>query len=212
MPTADQLLAFAITAVVVIVIPGPSVLFVVGRALASGRRVALLSMLGNALGEYVQVIGVAFGVGALVEQSVAAFTVLKLAGGAYLVYLGIRTFRARRSLVAALAGSLAPASDRRSFAQGLTVGLTNPKTVVFLAAILPQFVSRSTGGVPAQILVLGAVFAAIAVLCDAVWATAAGGFRAWFARSPRRLELVGGTGGLAITAVGAGLLVTGRRH
>jgi threonine/homoserine/homoserine lactone efflux protein len=85
---ADRLLAFGLTAFVVIVIPGPSVLFVVGRALGSGRRVAVLTVIGNALGEYVQVIAVAFGVGALAEQSVAAFTTLKLVGGAYLIYLG----------------------------------------------------------------------------------------------------------------------------
>jgi len=207
----DRLLAFGITAFVVIVIPGPSVLFVVGRALASGRRVAVLTVVGNALGEYVQVIAVAFGVGALAEQSVAAFTALKLVGGAYLVYLGVKTFRERRSLAAALAAPGAAQSDRRSFIQGATVGVTNPKTVVFLAAILPQFVSRSGGDVPVQILLLGLVFAVIALVSDTIWALAAGGFRAWFARSPRRLELVGGAGGLAIVAVGAGLLASGRK-
>ncbi|HUB05297.1 MAG TPA: LysE family translocator [Solirubrobacteraceae bacterium] len=210
--STGRLLAFAVTAFVVIVIPGPSVLFVVGRALASGRRVAVLTVVGNALGEYVQVLAVALGVGALAEQSVAAFTALKLVGGAYLVYLGVRTFRRRRSLAAALATPVRAGSDRRSFLEGFTVGATNPKTVVFLAAILPQFVDRAAGNVGAQILVLGLVFAAIAVVSDSIWALAAGGFRAWFARSPRRLELVGATGGLAIVAVGAGLLVSGRKN
>ncbi len=208
---ADRLLAFGITAFVVIVIPGPSVLFVVGRALACGRRVAVWTVVGNALGEYVQVIAVAFGVGALAEQSVAVFTALKLVGGAYLIYLGVRTFRERRSLAAALAAPVAVRSDRRAFMEGWTVGVTNPKTVVFLAAILPQFVDRAAGDVPVQILLLGAVFAAIAVASDTIWAMAAGGVRLWFARSPRRLELIGGAGGLAIAAVGAGLLVSGRK-
>jgi threonine/homoserine/homoserine lactone efflux protein len=211
MPSGATLWAFAVTAFVVIVIPGPSVLFVVGRALGSGRRVAVLSVLGNALGEYVQVIAVALGVGALAEQSVAAFTALKLAGGAYLIYLGVRTFRERRSLAAALAGGAEPLSDRRSFLQGFTVGATNPKTVVFLAAILPQFVDRAHGGVAIQVLLLGLVFMAIAVASDTVWALAAGRFRSWFGRSPRRLELIGGTGGVAIVAVGAGLITSGRR-
>ena len=210
--STDRLLAFAVTAFVVIVIPGPSVLFVVGRALASGRRVAVLTVVGNALGEYVQVLAVAFGVGALAEQSVAAFTALKLLGGAYLVYLGVKTFRHRRSLAAALAGPVQAGSDRRSFLEGFTVGATNPKTVVFLAAILPQFVDRAAGDVVAQILVLGLVFAAIAVVSDSIWALAAGSFRAWFERSPRRHELVGGTGGLAIVAVGAALIVSGRKN
>jgi threonine/homoserine/homoserine lactone efflux protein len=207
----DRLFGFAATAFVVIAIPGPSVLFVVARALGSGRRVAVLSVLGNAAGEYVQVIAVALGIGALVQQSVAAFTVLKLVGGCYLIYLGIRTFRQRRSLVGALAAPLEARSDHASFAQGFTVGATNPKTVVFLAAILPQFVSRSGGHIPGQILLLGLVFAAIAVLSDTIWALLAGAFRSWFARSPRRLELVGGVGGLGIAAVGAGFLVSGRR-
>jgi threonine/homoserine/homoserine lactone efflux protein len=208
---ADRLLAFGITAFVVIVIPGPSVLFVVGRAIASGRRVAVWTVVGNALGEYVQVIAVAFGIGGLAEQSVAVFTALKLLGGAYLIYLGVRTFRERRSFAGALAGPVAVRSDRRAFLDGWTVGVTNPKTVIFLAAILPQFVDRGAGSVPVQILLLGAVFAAIAVASDTIWATTAGAFRAWFARSPRRLELVGGAGGLAIAAVGAGLLVSGRK-
>jgi threonine/homoserine/homoserine lactone efflux protein len=209
--SADRVLAFGLTAFVVIVIPGPSVLFVVGRALACGRRVAVLTVIGNALGEYVQVIAVAIGVGALAEQSVVAFTVLKLAGGAYLIYLGVRTFRERGSLAAALAATAPTRSDRRAFAEGWIVGATNPKTIVFLAAILPQFVSRAAGGVPEQILLLGAVFATIAVVSDTLWAIAAGGFRVWFSGSPRRLELIGGAGGLAIMAVGAGLLVSGRK-
>ncbi len=210
-PPTDRLLAFAATAFVVIVIPGPSVLFAVGRALAGGRRVAVMSVIGNAAGEYVQVLAVAFGIGAIAEQSVAAFTVLKLVGGAYLVYLGFKTFRQRKSLAAALAVHDGQAADRRSFAQGFAVGATNPKTIVFLAAILPQFVSRAAGGIPGQVLVLGLVFSAIALLSDSVWVLVAGGLRSWFARSPRRLELVGGAGGLAIAAVGASFLVSGRK-
>jgi threonine/homoserine/homoserine lactone efflux protein len=207
----ERLLAFATTAFVVIVIPGPSVLFVVSRALASGRRVAVASVLGNAVGEYVQVIAVAFGIGALVEQSVTAFTVLKLVGGCYLIYLGARTFVRRRSLAEALAVPLGSRSDQTSFAEGFTVGATNPKTVVFLAAILPQFVSRASGHVAGQILLLGLVFATIAVISDTLWVLVAGAFRTWFARSPRRLELVGGVGGLGIAAVGAGFLISGRK-
>lgn len=211
MPSVDRLLAFAVTALVVIVIPGPSVLFVVGRALAGGRRVAVLTVVGNAAGEYLQVLAVAFGVGALAEQSVAAFTALKLLGGGYLVYLGVRTFVQRKALTRSLSAPTRSRPSSRSFMEGLTVGATNPKTVVFLAAILPQFTSRADADVAAQILVLGLLFAGIAVLSDTVWAILADGFRAWFARSPRRLELVGGAGGLAIAAVGVGVLATGRK-
>jgi len=83
--------------------------------------------------------------------------------------------------------------------------------VIFLAAILPQFVSSRAGHVPGQMLLLGLIFGAIALLSDSMWALAATPFRAWFARSPRRAELVGGAGGLAIIAVGVGLLVAGRK-
>lgn len=186
--------------------------FEVGRALASGRRVAVLSVLGNAGGEYVQVLAVGLGIGALVEQSVAAFTALKLVGGCYLIYLGIKTFRQRRSLSAAVLAARPEArSAPVSLLQGLVVGATDPKTVVFLAAILPQFVDRTAGHVTAQILLLGLVFATLAVVSDTVWVVAAGAFGAWFTRSPRRLELVGGVGGLSIAAVGAGFLISGRK-
>ncbi|HVY09595.1 MAG TPA: LysE family translocator [Mycobacteriales bacterium] len=212
MPSAEHLLAFAVTGFVVIVIPGPSVLFVVGRALSSGRRVALLSMVGNSFGVYVQTVAVAFGIGALVEESVAAFTAVKLLGGCYLLYLGFKTFRARKSTAGAISASFgAPRSDRRAFVEGMTVGVTNPKTIVFLVAVLPQFTSRNDGSVPIQILILGAIFFALAMVSDSVWIAAASTVRSWFAGSPRRLELVGGTGGLAIMAVGAGVLATGRK-
>ena len=211
MISSGWLLTFAATAFVVIVIPGPSVLFVVGRALAGGRRVALFSVLGNAMGEYIQVIAIAFGIGALIAQSVAVFTVLKLLGGGYLLYLGAKTFRQRKSLAQALSLSDRAPSDRVSFAQGFTVGVTNPKTVVFLAAILPQFVSRAAGNVTGQILVLGLLFACIAVISDSVWALAAGTMRSWFARSPRRLELIGAAGGVGIASVGLAFLLSGRK-
>lgn len=212
MPSFDRLLLFSLTAAVVIAIPGPSVIFIVSRAISSGQRVAIFSVLGNAVGEYVQVIAVAFGIGTLVEDSAVAFSFLRIAGGLYLIYLGVRTFRARRSLAAAIGAAAAPRSGRRSFGEAFTVGATNPKTIVFLAAMLPQFVGRGSGSVPLQIMVLGAIFAAIAVMSDSVWVMLAGQFRTWFGRSPRRLELIGGTGGIAIAAVGAGLLISGRRN
>src|SRR5579863_7445208 len=212
MPPLDRLIAFALTAAVVIAIPGPSVLFIVGRALAAGRRTALLSVLGNTLGEYVQVVAVAFGVGALAERSVALLTTIKLLGGLYLLYLGTRTFLRRKELLSSpFEGGTREANCPRELLDGAFVGVTNPKTVVFLAAILPQFVSRAVGHVTTQILVLGFVFSAIALVSDSAWALGAHGFRSWFARSPRRLELVHGTGGLAIAAVGVAVLLTGRK-
>jgi threonine/homoserine/homoserine lactone efflux protein len=91
------------------------------------------------------------------------------------------------------------------------VGVSNPKAIVFFAAVLPQFADASAGHVPLQMLLLGTVFAAIAVVCDSTWAVAAGTARAWIARSPRRLELVGGAGGLVMIGIGASLALTGGR-
>ena len=214
MPTG-HLLAFALTALVIIVIPGPSVMFIVGRALALGRRAAVMTVVGNTAGEYLQTVVVAIGIGLLVERSIVVFDVLKLGGAAYLIVLGIRAFRQRRSLEAAVSAVAAvperSVSDARLAIEGAFVGATNPKTIIFLSAILPQFVDRSGGHVPVQILLLGLVFAGIALVSDTVWALLAGTFRSWFARSPRRLQLVGGAGGLAIIAVGAGLAFSGRR-
>src|ERR1039458_7504299 len=102
-------------------------------------------------------------------------------------------------------------SHRRFLLQGFVVGVTNPKTVVFLVAILPLFVSRADGSLSGQILVLGAVFSAIALVCDNAWGLFAGTVRLWFAKSPRRVELIGGIGGLAIIPVRVRLALTGRK-
>lgn len=211
MPSASNFVAFALTALVIVVIPGPSVMFIVSRALAYGRRAAALTVIGNALGEYVQVIAVAFGIGLLAERAVALFTILKLIGAAYLVYLGVKTIRDRRSLGSMVDPALVSRADRRYLLQGFLVGVSNPKTVIFLAAILPEFVTRSAGRVPEQILLLGLVFSVIALVSDNVWGITAGTARSWFARSPKRLQLVGGLGGLAIIAIGVRLALTGRK-
>ena len=142
MPAAGHVTAFALTALVIIVIPGPSVTFIIARALAYGRRAAVLTVVGNTLGEYIQVIAVALGIGAAAERSVAVLTGLKLFGAAYLVYLGVKTVRDRRSLLTLLKPEETP-SQSRFLLQGFIVGVTNPKTVIFLVAILPLFVSRA---------------------------------------------------------------------
>lgn len=210
MPTGAHVAAFALTAAVIIAVPGPSVMFVVARALAYGRRAGVLTVVGNTLGEYVQVVAVAFGVGALAERSVALLNGLKLFGALYLVYLGVKTIRERRDLLSVLRPG-EPGSRRRFLLQGFVVGVSNPKTVVFLVAILPLFVSRGAGHVSDQILLLGGVFSAIALVSDNLWGLFAGAARSWFARSPKRLELIGGIGGLAIIAIGVRLALTGSR-
>jgi threonine/homoserine/homoserine lactone efflux protein len=206
-----HLLAFSLVALALIVVPGPSVLFVISRALCLGRRAALTTVVGNALGEYVQVVGVAVGVGVLVERSVLMFTAIKLCGAAYLVILGVRAIRHRSTMARVLEAATTPRSTWRIFSEGFVVGLSNPKSVIFFATILPQFVDRSAGQVPAQLLVLGLVFLLIALVSDSAWGLAAGTARLWLARSPRRLERIGGTGGLVMIGLGVGVALTRRK-
>jgi threonine/homoserine/homoserine lactone efflux protein len=208
--STDHFLAFAATSFVLIAVPGPSVMFTISRAMTVGRRGALLTVVGNAAGLYVQVVAVAFGVGAVVERSILAYTVLKLAGAAYLVYLGIQAIRHRHALSVAASARRMPARTRRLIADGFLVGVANPKTIVFFAAVVPQFIDRHTGQFTGQFLVLGGVFAGIALISDSVWATVAGSARAWFAKSPRRMASVGGAGGLAMIGIGTTLAVSGR--
>ncbi|MFF8828151.1 LysE family translocator [Streptomyces sp. NPDC015131] len=213
MVSADRVLAFAAMSLLVIVIPGPSVLFVIGRALAHGRRTAMATVFGNVLGSYVLVVAVALGVGTVVERSVAVFTAVKLAGAAYLVYLGVQAFRHRKEMRAALLAAPPPAASRgdlRTLLDGVVVGVTNPKGIVFFAAVLPQFVDHGAGGVAVQMLLLGLVPICIGLVTDTLWGLGAAAARGWFARSDRRLAMVGGAGGFAMIGLGVTVAATGR--
>jgi threonine/homoserine/homoserine lactone efflux protein len=210
MPPAGSIVAFALLSFALIVVPGPSVMFIVSRGVALGRRAALLTVVGNASGVYLQVLLVAAGLGAAVERSVVVFTVVKLLGSVYLVWLGVQAIHHRRGMAEVLdvAGTVRP---RRSvFADGVVVGAANPKAIVFFAAILPQYVDA--GGAPPglQMAFLGLVFVLIALLSDGVWGLAAGTARQWFARSPGRLARLGGAGGLTMIGLGVHLAVSGR--
>jgi len=211
MVPVPNLAAFALAALVLVVIPGPSVLFVVGRALSIGRVGALLSVVGNAVGMFAQVVAIALGLGVVLEQSIVLLTVVKFAGAAFLVYLGIQAIR-HRNREAAKPGPDAPTSRLRSFVEGAGVGVTNPKSVVFFVAVLPQFVDPTAGALPLQLLELGAVFALLAMVFDSVWALSAGFARDWFGRSPRRLSRLGAAGGVAMIGLGVGLAATGSDH
>jgi threonine/homoserine/homoserine lactone efflux protein len=175
-----------------------------------GRRAALATVIANAAGEYVQVIAVACGVGATVQRSLIVFSVIRALGAGYLVFLGVQAIRHR--LGAALGAAVTPKTPARIVREGFIVGLTNPKSIVFFAAILPQFVNPALGQVWAQLLVLGLIFVAIALVSDSTWGLLAGSAGGWFARSPRRLEAVGGASGLVIIGLGVNLAVNGRRN
>lgn len=212
LPT-HHLLEFLLTVYVLILIPGPSVLFVVSRGVSLGRRAALATVLGNASGFTLQLALVSIGVGSLVARSDAVFTTLKLLGAAYLVFLGVRNIRDRKQLAAlfAPAAPVAPKSMRRIVREGFFVGSTNPKGVIIFTAVLPQFVDRSKGHVTLQIALLGSICIAIALLSDGAWAIASGSAREWLGRSSRRLERMTATGGAMLIALGFGLALTGRR-
>ena len=128
-----------------IVIPGPGVLFVVGRALAHGRRTALATACGHAAGNYVVAACVAVGLGTILQRSATVFVVVKIAGALYLVLLGIHAIRHRKSLATAFAAVAEPREGWRAVRDGVVVGITNPKSYILFGAILPQFVNRAAG-------------------------------------------------------------------
>ena len=211
MVSGGQVAAFALASLVLIVIPGPGVLFVIGRALAHGRSTALASAAGHAVGNAVVAACVALGVGTLVERSAAVFTAIRLAGAIYLIWLGIQAFRRRGALSEVLASAAEPRGTVRAAREGLIVGVTNPKAVILFAAVLPEFVDRAAGHIPAQMLILSAIAIVIGITSDSCWALASSAVRSWFAKSPRRLGLIGGAGGLAIIGLGVTLVLTGRK-
>jgi threonine/homoserine/homoserine lactone efflux protein len=213
MVPGSHVLAFAAVVAVVVAIPGPSVLFTISRALTVGRRAALLTVAGNELGLCVQVAAVAFGLGAVVERSAQVITIIKLVGAVYLVFLGVQAIRHRRSMAEALAARVAPVRPLRAVRDGFAVGVANPKTIVFFVAGLPEFTTTAPGHlpVPAQMLILGALFPVIALVLDSAWAAVAGTARQWLVGSPRRLALIGGAGGLVMIGLGVGIAATGRK-
>ena len=211
MISSAQLLGFALVSVVIIIVPGPGVLFVVGRALSHGRRTAIATAAGHAAGNYAVAACVAFGLGTLLERSAHVFIAVKLAGALYLIWLGVQAIRHRQSLAAAIAPLAAVRQGWRPLRDGFVVGVTNPKAYILFGALLPQFVDRSAGHVPVQMLLLALVSVSLGMVSDSTWALAASGVRSWFARSPRRFALVGGAGGLAMITVGLTVALTGRK-
>lgn len=205
--SAETLATFVVAAFVMVVIPGPTVLFTIGRAMALGRLGGFLSILGTALGSILLVVAVALGVGTVVAQSVVLFTVVKVLGAGYLVFLGIQAIRHRKSASATVTGPVAKRSGARLLGEGFVVGVTNPKSIAFFLAILPQFVDLHAGSVPMQLFVLGTIVVAIGVACDAIWVLLASAAREWFGRSPRRIEVMSATGGGLMIGLGAFLLL-----
>lgn len=193
-----------------IVVPGPSVLFVIGRALSHGRRTALASVLGNTVGSYLAAVCVAVGLGPLLQRSDVLLQVIKFAGAAYLVWLGVQALR--HSGTASRTVGLAPPSQPgwRSVRTGVIVGITNPKVFIIFAAILPQFVDRSAGRVAVQMLVLALVPLGVGLVTDTAWALAAGRARSWLSSTPGRTRALARVGGFSMIGLGISVAATGR--
>ena len=207
----ERLIAFAAVAVLLIAVPGPSVLFIISRAVSFGRRVALLTVLGNSAGEAVQVALVALGVGELLERSALALSAMRLVGAAYLLYLGYRTFTSRSEILPAKSAGPPPATKWRAILDGSLVGITNPKTAVFFVTVLPAFVTPGRAALQLQILALGSIWVAIALISDSLWGMAAARAGMWLRSAPRRRILVQRSSGIVTAGLGVGLVVSGLR-
>ncbi len=199
----SRLWEYAIAAFLIILAPGPSVLFTIARAIAWGRATALLTVLGNVLGMYLMSIFVCFGLGPILSRSHIIFNLVQWGGGLYLIYLGVsaikdspRDAEGMRQIVDAKPSSLA------TIRQGFMVGALNPKGLVFFAAIVPQFVDRDKGSITMQMLIMATIFAAIALLSDGSWGLLAGTVRQWFASDVKRLIRMRTTGGAVMILLG----------
>lgn len=168
MPDLANLSVFVLASVVLLVVPGPAVLYIVARSIDQGRAAGIVSVLGVTVGSAVHIVAAALGLSAILVQSATAFSLVKYAGAAYLIVLGIRKLR-ERTVVVDIA---APRRTRHAviFRQGVVVNILNPKTALFFFAFLPQFVSVSEGSVAVQILFLGALFLMIALISDGAYA------------------------------------------
>jgi threonine/homoserine/homoserine lactone efflux protein len=181
MPGLTHLPLFVVASLVLLLTPGPAVLYIIARSVDQGRRAGLVSVGGIEVGNVVHVIAATLGLSALLLSSALAFTVVKYLGAAYLVYLGLRTLLARQG--AHTPGTRQPPGLRRIFSQAVVVATLNPKTALFFVAFLPQFVDLSQGAVTAQLLVLGCIFVTLGAVTDSMYAVLAGTVGQWLRAS-----------------------------
>ena len=225
MLTIEQIVGITLASVVLIVVPGPSVMFVVGRALSYGRAIAIASIIGNTIGCYSVGVVIALGLGPLLERSEALFQVIKWAGVLYLLYLGVQAIRHAAPAEegegedrGAGAGAASKGGAKRTrggatpptaVRDGFIIGLTNPKVFVIFTAIVPQFINPAAGGATVQMLLLGLVPMLIGLVTDACWALVASRARTWLASSPKRMTAIGRIGGISIIGVGVSVALSG---
>jgi threonine/homoserine/homoserine lactone efflux protein len=185
LPTHSQLLFFVTTAAILLAIPGPAVLYIVGRSVGQGRNAGLVSALGIGVGTLIHTAAAAVGLSALLVSSAIAFSVVKYLGAAYLVYLGVQRLRSKESLAAASSIAAPRVTLTRVFSQGIVVNVLNPKTALFFFAFLPQFIEPARGHVATQILSLGVLFACMGTASDCLWALFSGSVAGWLRNNQR---------------------------
>ena len=200
MPTTSNIIGFLLLSMVIILIPGPSVLYAIGRALVLGTKVAVLSVFGNGFGVGIQILFVSLGLGALIKQSDEIFFMIQILGAAMVTYLGFKGILDRKKT--AESGLDKTPGRRRIFGDSVVVGITNAKTLIFFIAVLPSFINPEAGNITLQMLFLGALFLVIGVTSDSAYAIAAGKARDWLSSSADRLATFRGIGGLALTLLG----------
>lgn len=203
---------YCIAAMIIILAPGPSVLFVIARAIAWGRATAVATVAGNVLGAFSLSVVVAVGLGPILQRSEIAFIAVQVLGGCYLVYLGITAIKHSQIHANDMTnqGDIRP-SKWRSMREGFWVGALNPKGMVFFAAILPQFVDREAGNVTSQLILMGAIFGILAFFSDGGWGILAGTIRNWLATELKRLILMRMTGGIVMIILGLFTLLSAIR-
>jgi threonine/homoserine/homoserine lactone efflux protein len=199
----SRLWEYLIATVLIILAPGPSVLFTIARAIAWGRVAAIATVIGNAFGMFLVSVLVAFGLGPLLQSSKLFYNSIQLAGGAYLIYLGYAAIAASRVDAQGMQKTEgSKPSFFTSLKNGFWVGVLNPKSIVFFAAILPQFVDQEKNNVTAQLMLLGAIFAAIAMISDGSYGLLAGTVRSWLAGDVNRLIFMRRFGGVVMIGLG----------
>jgi threonine/homoserine/homoserine lactone efflux protein len=200
-PSTQMLIAFSIASVLILLVPGPAVVFVISRGISQGSRGALMSVAGLHAGSLVHVIAAAAGLSALLVRSATAFSVVKYAGAAYLMYLGVRTLRSQTTIPRTL--ELPPVSLKRSLREGFIVNLLNPKLALFFLAVLPQFVRPENDSILVQILSLGILFVVLGLLTDSAYALGAARLGSWLQTRPMLANRQRTFAGLSYLGLGA---------
>lgn len=199
----SRLWEYLIATILIILAPGPSVLFTIARAIAWGRVAAIATVIGNAFGMFLVSVLVAFGLGPLLQSSKLFYNGVQWAGGAYLIYLGFSAIAASKMDAQGMQKTEgSKPSFFTSIKNGFWVGVLNPKSIVFFAAILPQFVDQEKNNVTAQLLLLGAIFATIALISDGSYGLLAGTVRSWLAGDVKRLIFMRRFGGVVMIGLG----------